>query len=51
MNVGAAPRRFAGGVEPDMPIGLPHHARQLALALHLAAAYARALGNMLRHLN
>ena len=34
-----------------MPIGLPHHAHQLALALHLAAAHAGALGNVLRHLD
>jgi len=26
VNIGAAPRRFAAGVQPDMSIGLPHHA-------------------------
>ena len=50
MHVSPASRRFTGRVEPDMPIGLSYHAHQLALALYLAAAHARALGNVLRHL-
>ena len=51
MHVGTASRRFARGTKADMPLGLPHHAHQLALALYFTAAYTRALGNVLRHLN
>jgi hypothetical protein len=51
MHVSPASRRFAGDVESDMPIGLPHDTYQLALALHLAAAHTCTLGNVFRHLN
>ena len=49
MYVSPASWRFAGGIEPDMPIGLPHHAHQLALALDLTAANTRPLGYVLCH--
>src|SRR5512139_659824 len=51
MNIGAAPRRFAGGIDPDMAVGLAHNAHQLTFALHFAAAHTGALRNVLCHLN
>jgi hypothetical protein len=45
----AAPGRFAGYIQPDMPIGQAHDTHELTFALHFSTANTRSLRNMLCH--
>jgi hypothetical protein len=46
MNIGTAPRLFAGRIEAGMPIGRPHNPDHLALTLNFAAADTSSLWNV-----